>query len=207
MEMNAQIRRIALVAGLLLVPSLAPAAVVGFTPSGTSTVSQATDLYWDLQSSATSTTTLGAPCDFYLSDHGDFHWNGDGSMVVLPNGEGGDTLASGTLIGPGSNWSTMSYAGTTGYQGEMVPPQTAYFGLRCAIGGQTYYGWVQIEEGTTDQSVLAWALETTPNAPIAAGATSSSAPTPVPTLSEWGIIILSSLLAVGTLLTLRRQRQ
>jgi hypothetical protein len=31
-------------------------------------------------------------------------------------------------------------------------------------------------------------------------------PVPVPTLSEWGMIVLSSLLAVGTILTLRRQR-
>jgi len=29
----------------------------------------------------------------------------------------------------------------------------------------------------------------------------------IPTLSEWGMIILSSLLALGTILTLRRQRQ
>jgi hypothetical protein len=32
-------------------------------------------------------------------------------------------------------------------------------------------------------------------------------PTSIPTLSEWGMIILSSLLALGTILTLRRQRQ
>ena len=30
---------------------------------------------------------------------------------------------------------------------------------------------------------------------------------PIPTLSEWGMIILSSLLALGTIITLRRQRQ
>ena len=33
------------------------------------------------------------------------------------------------------------------------------------------------------------------------------APASIPTLSEWGMIILSSLLALGTILTLRRQRQ
>jgi len=32
------------------------------------------------------------------------------------------------------------------------------------------------------------------------------APTSIPTLSEWGMIILSSLLALGTVITLRRQR-
>jgi len=35
----------------------------------------------------------------------------------------------------------------------------------------------------------------------------TAAPTSIPSLSEWGLIILSSLLALGTLLTLRRQRQ
>jgi len=32
-------------------------------------------------------------------------------------------------------------------------------------------------------------------------------PTSIPTLSEWGMILLSSLLAIGTILTLRRKRQ
>jgi hypothetical protein len=34
-----------------------------------------------------------------------------------------------------------------------------------------------------------------------------STPTSIPTLSEWGMILLSSLLALGTIITLRRQRQ
>lgn len=39
------------------------------------------------------------------------------------------------------------------------------------------------------------------------GPAASAAPTSIPTLSEWGMIMLSSLLALGTILTLRRQRQ
>ncbi len=35
----------------------------------------------------------------------------------------------------------------------------------------------------------------------------SGLPTSIPTLSEWGMILLSSLLALGTILALRRQRQ
>jgi hypothetical protein len=34
-----------------------------------------------------------------------------------------------------------------------------------------------------------------------------STPTSIPTLSEWGMILLSSLLALGTIIALRRQRQ
>jgi hypothetical protein len=40
--------------------------------------------------------------------------------------------------------------------------------------------------------------------PLAAAPTP---PTSIPTLSEWGMITLASLLALGTILTLRRQRQ
>jgi YVTN family beta-propeller protein len=32
-------------------------------------------------------------------------------------------------------------------------------------------------------------------------------PATIPTMSEWGMILLSSLLALGTILILRRQRQ
>jgi hypothetical protein len=39
-----------------------------------------------------------------------------------------------------------------------------------------------------------------------AAVTYSQLPTSIPTLSEWGMIILSTLLAMGTVLTLRRQR-
>lgn len=45
------------------------------------------------------------------------------------------------------------------------------------------------------------------NFAAAFGAGPVAAPTSIPTLSEWGMILLSSLLAVGTILTLRRQRQ
>ena len=189
---------------------LTMAAVASFTPSGTSTVTQGTDLYWNLQTSATSTSAIGDTCGFYLSDHGDFHWNANADMVVLPNDEGGDALAAGTVIGPASRWdsanSANEYAGTTDYSGEMVAPQTAYFGLSCTIAGQRHYGWVQITEGATDQSILAWAYETTPNTPIVAGSTTSvSSVTSIPTLSEWGIILLSGLLALGAAISFRRR--
>ncbi len=54
----------------------------------------------------------------------------------------------------------------------------------------------------------------TPNATSSATASSpvgvwtkATVPNSIPTLSEWGMIVLASLLALGTLLTLRRQRQ
>lgn len=186
--------------------SVAQAAVISFTPSGTSTVSQATNLYWDMLSSTTSTSSFGATGGFYLSDHGDFHFDtGNGAnMVVIAGTEGGAKLPVGTLIDAGSDWALTSFAGTTDYDGTMVPVETAYFGLRFQVDGQTHYGWVQIEEGIDDQSVLAWAYESTPGVAIAAGAEAGSE-APVPTLAGWATILLATLLAVFGVSRVRRR--
>lgn len=191
---------------LMLMSSIVQADVVSFTPSGTSTVSQDTSLYWDMESSDTSTSSFGAVGDFYLSDHGDIHFDtGAGaSMVAIGSTQGGALLPLGTPIDASSNWSTSSYVGTTDYQGLMVPPQTSYFGLRFELNGQTHYGWVQIEEGLSEQSVLAWGYETTPNLAIAAGATFGGAAS-VPTVSNWAMIVIILLLAALAVAQLRRR--
>ncbi|MGA9573354.1 MAG: hypothetical protein WBS20_05340 [Lysobacterales bacterium] len=206
--MNIKTKYIGLLASVFLVSS-AYADVVSFTPSGVSTVSQNTDLYWDMQSSDTSTTTLGAIGDFYLSGHGDFHFDGVAAMIRVGATSGGEKLLPGTLIDVSSNWSsTDSYVGTTDYDGTMIPPETAYFGLRFELNGQIHYGWVQIEEGTTDQSVLAWAYETTPDLAIAAGADASvSTLAPVPMLNVWTLVILVSLVALIGLAQFQRKRR
>lgn len=196
----------------LLFVSSVYADAISFTPTGTSTVAQNINLYWDMLSSNTSTSEMGAVGNFYLSDHGDFHYMtaSGASMVVISGTEGGDTLPPGTLIGPGSTWATMSYAGTTDYQGVMTPPETAYFGLRFEIAGQVHYGWVQIEEGLTDQSVLAWGYETTPGTAIAAGdgevrIDAVSTP-PVPSLQQWALILLTTMVAAMGLAGIQRRR-
>lgn len=207
--MTKTFKRLALISSLVLIPALSQAAIISFTPSGTSTVPQGSNLYWDMLSGATSTSSLGTSEDFYLSDHGDFHWNLPADMVTVAGTSGGDTLPAGTLIGSGSNWDSTDgdnqYAGTTDYSGQMVSGDTAYFGLSFQIGGQTHYGWVQVSEGPVNQSVLRWAYESTPNTPIQAGALGAAAA--VPTISEWGMILLSGLLALMAVFTLRRQRQ
>lgn len=190
----------------MLMASAVQAAVVSFTPSGTTTVSQDTNLYWDMLSSDTSISTLGAIGNFYLSGHGDFHFNGDGSMVIVAGTEGGAKLPLGTMIGPGSEWrATDSYVGTTAYDGTMVPPETAYFGVRFQLGGADHFGWVQIEEGVSDQSVLAWAYETTPRQAIAAGATVGGA-SGIPTLGQWALILLAALMAVLGIVRLSQRK-
>lgn len=190
----------------MIVASAAHAAVISFTPSGTSTVSQATNLYWDMLSSTTSTTDFGANGNFYLSDHGDFHFDtGEGAnMVVIAGTEGGAKLPAGTLIDAGSDWSLTSFVGTTDYEGTMVPPETAYFGLRFQVAGQDHFGWVQIEEGSSDQSVLAWAYESTPGVAIAAGALQGDEAS-IPTISGWATILLVALLAAFGMTRVRKR--
>jgi subtilisin-like proprotein convertase family protein len=73
-----------------------------------------------------------------------------------------------------------------------------------AFAGETANGdWTLLAEdffiGDTG-SIRAWTINITPRViPLP--------PTSIPTLSEWGMISLASLLALGTLLTLRRKRQ
>ncbi len=46
----------------------------------------------------------------------------------------------------------------------------------------------------TSVSIIDWAYEDTPDTPILAGAT-GVVPQPIPTLNEWGMIVLMTLLA------------
>jgi len=145
------------------------AEILVFTPSGTSTVTQGTNLFWDMRSPATSTSSLGAVGGFFLSDHGDFHYAGPTNNMVVTGGTSGAILTAGTEVGVGSVYSVDSFTGTTNYGGTMMAPSTAYYGLRFVSGGQTYYGWLQFTEGATDQSLLAWAYETSAGVSILAG--------------------------------------
>ena len=61
--------------------------------------------------------------------------------------------------------------------------------------GERHYGWIQINVSAriSSTTVVDWAYEDTPGASILAGATSSQQA--IPTLNEWGIIVLMTLLA------------
>ena len=147
---------------------LAPA-IVSFTPTGTGTVGQSTYLAWDMESGATAVGSGNdSTYEFTLTDHGDIHHTSADTMVVT-SGTAGAKLPMGTIIGPGSTYSGDGFTGTTGFGGTFAPPERAFMGLRFDIGGNTHYGWVDVEEGTSSQTLHRWAYETTPNTPIAAG--------------------------------------
>jgi len=156
------------------------ASIVSFTPSGTSTVSQGTDLYWDMLSDTTSTSSFGAVGNFNLSDHGDFHFSTSTSdMVNIGTGTGGDVLSFGDIIGSASNWSnTSSFVGTTDYSGVMGFNDVGIFGLSFLLSGQTHYGWVEISEQASTQSILGWGYESIADQSITAGATTAQVPEP-----------------------------
>jgi len=173
--MNIKMLKAALVCFVLSVSGFANAGLITFTPSGTSTVSQSTDLYWNMLSDNTSTSSLSAIGDFYLSGHGDFHFDtSTADMTNIGTGTGGYLFNLGELIGANSNWSnTSNFVGTTDYSGIMNLGDSGIFGLSFQLAGQTHYGWVNISENSGTQSILGWGYESIAGQAIAAGVTTS----------------------------------
>lgn len=164
----------------LAASSFANAGLVTFTPSGTSTVPQGTDLYWDMLSDTTSTSSLGAVGNFNLSDHGDFHFDSNTSdMVNIGSGTGGYLYSMGEMIGASSNWSnTSGFVGTTNWSGIMNFGDSGILGLSFELAGQTHYGWVNISESNDGtQSINSWGYESVAGKSIAAGVTDVPEPT------------------------------
>jgi hypothetical protein len=92
-------------------------------------------------------------------------------MVKIGATEGGETIPVGQFVGSSSNFgSNFGYAGTTSYGGVMAPGDREYFGLSFQISGQTHYGWVEISEDVSTQTIHRWAYESTPNSSIEVGA-------------------------------------
>ncbi len=88
--------------------------------------------------------------------------------------------------------------------GYFQGPGDEYIGVRFINSvsgggdGQLHYGWIQVNvpTGVTSLTIVDWAWEDTPNAPILAEARTGGAPPAViPTLNEWGLIVLMTLLA------------
>jgi hypothetical protein len=160
----------------------AQASVIAFTAAGGSNVNQSTDLYWNMLSNATSTSSLGAIGAFELSGHGDIHYNsGVANFVNGASGTAGIDLVEGTMIGAGSNWADNSgFVGTTGYGGGCAMGEnTCIYGLSFMMAGAKHYGWVQFQENNAQrQQLISWAYESTANTAIAAGFT-QTVPEPV----------------------------
>lgn len=166
--------------GSVLWGSTASGAVMYFTPSGTATVSQSTDLWWDITSSNTSTAGAIGPVTFELTDHGDFHHSSGSDMIDAAGSSAGVDLSIGTLIGLGTDFGDNGgFTGTTGFGGGCAVGNTCIYGLSFQLAGNTHFGWVRFFEDVSTQGLVDWAYESTALASIAAGVgASSSVPAP-----------------------------
>jgi hypothetical protein len=112
-------------------------------------------------------------------------------LTISINMSGGNTAGGST---------TFTRAVCTGAYLHNTPDFTVDINFWCDNGTNSLYG---VDPYTNDLNGGVSTLTFTPGttAPVAV------APTSIPTLSEWGVIILSSLLALGTIVTLRRRPQ
>jgi len=66
-----------------------------------------------------------------------------------------------------------------------------YIGVRFEIEPKTHYGWIQFEStpNGSASTIIDWAYESVPDTPI-----HIPEPAAIPTLNEWGILILAALI-------------
>ncbi len=87
------------------------------------------------------------------------------------------------------------YPGFFGYYnyGPFQGQGNKYIGIRFTNETGEHFGWIQVDLAANSASItiLDWAYEDTPGESITAGTTM----TVIPTLNEWGIIVLMTLLA------------
>jgi len=116
--------------------------------------------------------------------------------------------------GPAGNWLSFYpyyyFPGILGlnYYSQQIGKfngQEGYIGVRFLIGPNTHYGWIRFR-GAADNSsgtIIDWAYEDVAGAPIHLQAP----PAPVPTLNEWGVIILMGLILMEGTRRLKRKME
>lgn len=142
-----------------------------------------------------------------------------GDPVDLPMGYSIRNTLPGTL-----QWAYLSTHATFPWIGDTLAGRYPYIGNFYAQGTQGYigvrfydavcdhFGWIQFRHDTgvpplTQGTIIDWAYEDTCNAPILAGDTVGAPAVSVPTLNQWGTLILIALLAGAGTLMLKKQEQ
>ncbi len=95
-----------------------------------------------------------------------------------------------------------NFTGQRGYIG------VSFRSAACPVGGPPHYGWIQFEGNVTatQGTIFDWAYETNCGTAILAGAGAAPA-VPAPTLNQWGLLILMTLLAGAGTLMLKKQQE
>jgi hypothetical protein len=179
-------QKIGMVAGsvsaLYLLPSAANAAIIHVTTPLSVSLGSGGDILWDVDGAGGSDFRLFASTSIYLDSDG---LNGRG-MVQTTQGSYDDLqkLNTGFNVGPtlaaGYQWrspgqasrTVMTSGGNIGYDfsnGGFTSPGTGYFGFRFESGGNTFYGWANIDIGQTTPgtvTITEWAYNNTPNGTI-----------------------------------------
>ena len=124
-------------------------------------------------------------------------------------------MAASQTAGPVASWTSFFYGflGDDGFFlgqpiGQFVGEE-GYIGVRFNIGGPpgaTHYGWIRFR-GAADYSsgtIIDWAYEDVADTPIHLQAPD---PASIPTLNEWGIIILMGLILMEGTRRLKKKKE
>lgn len=111
-------------------------------------------------------------------------------------------LGAGETIDSSAPWGSGSgYLSKPGYAGTINSGDRGYLGLRIANGGGYNYGWADISHNADESVTLhAFAMETTVNTPILAGAGVTAVPEPAETA-------FAAAVAAGSVAAFRARRR
>jgi hypothetical protein len=85
--------------------------------------------------------------------------------------------------------------------------KTGYIGVRVKVDDEFDYCWIHYRgSGFSNGTIIDWACESQGGVLVRAGDTGAQ-PEPVPTLNQWGIMILAGLILAGGARRLKRQLQ
>jgi len=123
-------------------------------------------------------------------------------------------LTTSQQIGPGNQFGKYYYLlgirDSSDAYGNFLG-KTGFIGVQFKKGNDTHYGWIHFEgpNPPTYGKIIDWGYESEPDTPILAGAPKYTQPTKthtIPTLNEWGMLILMALILEEGLRRMRREK-
>ncbi len=188
----------------------AEAGIIHHEPSGIDETDRSQYLGWDQESDQTVVGQAGgSSIDFYLTDHGDLHFDSYETSVLTTASVSitAAKLQAGDPIGPDAFFSVpgWGFAWTT-RSGQFDPSSSGFLGVRIRKAGLWHYGWAEVAFAGTRQAIRGWAYEDQPGVGLQAGqiAAQGLSVGAVPEPASFATLGLGALLtAVGS----RRRRR